>query len=314
MVQSDAQFVGQLTRSQIYCDYVRAFNLAMELPLTLRPPASWALAQRKRPNENPFCALLAQNSKTCAACLEVQEKIANGHSPGTVSATCFAGLCDTAVPVRVGQKLVGFLQTGQVALNAPTKERFRRISKKLIEWGSQVDLRRLEDAYFHSRVLSAKQYAGMVRLLEIFAAHLGVLGNQLLIQEANSESPFSRRVKAYVAEHQGEPITLAQVSRALHVSTFYFCKMFKKATHLTFTDYLGRTRIEQAKTLLLDPNRRVSEVAYEVGFGSLTHFNRLFRKFTGESPSDFRAHVPHPDCLNRRGAEVRDGPPVASAD
>jgi YesN/AraC family two-component response regulator len=72
------------------------------------------------------------------------------------------------------------------------------------------------------------------------------------------------------------------------VSTFYFCKMFKRATGLTFTDYLGRVRVEKAKNLLLNPHLRVSEIAYTVGFQSLTHFNRVFRKLTGESPTDFR--------------------------
>ena len=64
--------------------------------------------------------------------------------------------------------------------------------------------------------------------------------------------------------------------------------MFKKATGLTFTDYLGRVRVEKAKNLLLNPHLRVSEIAYTVGFQSLTHFNRVFRKLTGESPTDFR--------------------------
>jgi AraC-like DNA-binding protein len=77
----------------------------------------------------------------------------------------------------------------------------------------------------------------------------------------------------------------------MHVSTFYFCKMFKKATGLTFTDYLGRIRVEKAKNLLLNPHLRVSEIAYTVGFQSLTHFNRVFRKLTGESPTDFRVKL-----------------------
>jgi AraC-like DNA-binding protein len=77
----------------------------------------------------------------------------------------------------------------------------------------------------------------------------------------------------------------------MHVSTFYFCKMFKKATGVTFTDYLARVRVEKAKNLLLNPHLRVSEIAYTVGFQSLTHFNRLFRKLTGESPTSFRDNV-----------------------
>jgi len=43
---------------------------------------------------------------------------------------------------------------------------------------------------------------------------------------------------------------------------------------------------------LLNPNLRVSEIAYEVGFQSLTHFNRVFKKVIGESPTEYRGHLP----------------------
>jgi AraC-like DNA-binding protein len=50
-------------------------------------------------------------------------------------------------------------------------------------------------------------------------------------------------------------------------------------------------RIEKARTLLLNPNLRISEIAYEVGFQSLTHFNRVFKKLLGQSPTEFRTHL-----------------------
>ena len=109
-----------------------------------------------------------------------------------------------------------------------------------------------------------------------------------MIQDAEAEAPVIRRARAYIAGHHADPISLDDVARALHVSPFYFCKMFKKATGLTFTEYLSRTRVERAKTLLLNPHLRVSEIAYSVGFQSLTHFNRRFHEFTGESPTHFR--------------------------
>jgi AraC-like DNA-binding protein len=62
-------------------------------------------------------------------------------------------------------------------------------------------------------------------------------------------------------------------------------------TGINFTDYLARVRIEKSKNLLLNPNLRVSEIAYEVGFQSLTHFNRVFKKLLGQSPTDYRAHL-----------------------
>jgi AraC-like DNA-binding protein len=61
-------------------------------------------------------------------------------------------------------------------------------------------------------------------------------------------------------------------------SVFHFCKVFKKSTGLGFTDYVAHTRLEDAKTQLLNPDRRISELAYDVGFQSLTQFNRSFKR------------------------------------
>jgi AraC-like DNA-binding protein len=255
-----------------------------------------------KPRENPFCELLAQCNRTCAACLEVQEKIANQNATGPTTVTCFAGLCETAVPVRVGERVIGHLQTGQVSLNKPNAVQFEKITKQLIEWGVNLDLRKLKDAYFHSRVLSSGEYKAMIKLLEIFAKHLSLVANQIVLQEDEAEPPLVRRARAYIVGHQADPIDLDNVAKAMHVSTFYFCKMFKKATGLTFTEYLGRVRTEKAKTLLLNPHLRITEIAYNVGFRSLTHFNRVFRQIAGQSPTAFRASKSGDRSLRRNGA------------
>ena len=92
----------------------------------------------------------------------------------------------------------------------------------------------------------------------------------------------------FIDAHQCEDIALGDVARAVHASTFHFCKMFKKATGMTFTHYLSLVRVAKAKKMLANPQLRISEIAYEVGFNSLTHFNRMFRKMAGESPTAYR--------------------------
>jgi AraC-like DNA-binding protein len=149
-------------------------------------------------------------------------------------------------------------------------------------------LTRLEDAYFASHFLTPQQYAAMLKLLETFAKHLSLLANQIAVQEEEAESPLVRRARAYILANQADPIDLAKVAQAMHVSTFYFCKLFKRATGLTFTEYLSRVRVEKAKKLLLNPHLRISEIAYDVGFQSLTHFNRVFRQVVGQSPTNYR--------------------------
>ena len=298
-----AGIVQRLSRSEMFKDYQGAFSETTKLPLAIRSLETWNLSMAGKPRENPFCGLLAQCNRTCAACLEVQERVANQNATGPTTVTCFAGLCETAVPVRVGERVIGHLQTGQVSLNKPNAAQFEKIAKQLIDWGVNVDLRKLKDAYFRSRVLTSGKYNAMIQLLEIFAKHLSLVANQIVLQEDEAEPPLVRRARAYIVGHHADPIDLDNVAKAMHVSTFYFCKMFKKATGLTFTEYLGRVRIEKAKTLLLNPHLRISEISYNVGFQSLTHFNRVFRQIAGQSPTAFRASTSGDRSLRGNGAK-----------
>ena len=284
----DGDLIQRMRKSEMFLDYESAFQDATGLPLAIRPLEFWNLAHRNRCNENPFCALMAQTNRTCAACLEVQQQAVEAAADRAATVTCLAGLSDTAVPIKLGERRVGFLQTGQVALKKPSKAGFERIVSKIVDWGLKIDLHRLEETYFNTKVLTQRQYMAAIRLLEIFAQHLSLAANRMAVQDAEAEPPMIRRAKAHIAGHYGDPIGLNEIARAMHVSTFYFCKMFKKATGLTFTDYLGRVRVEKAKCLLLNPHLRVSEIAYTVGFQSLTHFNRIFRRVTGEAPTAFR--------------------------
>ena len=235
--------------------------------------------------------MIAQTNRGCSASLEAEQRAVDAAQGRPATVRCFADLCHTVVPIKLGEHTIGHLVTGQVGLDLPSPDRFEAIARQLSEWGVPFDRKRLEDAYYHSRVLSPDRYAGLIRLLEIFSQQLSAMANGLMVQDAEAEPPLVRRARAYIIGHQADPIDLDNVAKAMHVSTFYFCKMFKKATGLTFTEYLGRVRIEKAKALLLNPHLRISEIAYDVGFQSLTHFNRVFREITGEAPTAFRGNA-----------------------
>jgi AraC-like DNA-binding protein len=111
------------------------------------------------------------------------------------------------------------------------------------------------------------------------------------VRQENAEPPVITKAKKFIDEHQTEDISLSQVAKAVNTSTFYFCKIFRKVTGINFTDYVARLRIERAKNLLLNPNLRISEIAFEVGFQSLTHFNRVFKRILGQSPTDYRTQL-----------------------
>jgi len=287
------KFVEQLQASQIYRDYEQAFRETIGLPLALQPVEGWSLTFAGDPNQNPFCALMAGTNQSCAACLQHQAELQKSAELEAHTLKCFAGLCDSAVPIRVGENVVAFLHTGQILLHQPDSKQFQKTTRQLLKFGVDTDLKKLEEKFFQSRVLSTKQHESIIRLLSIFAQHLAALSNQLAVQEEHSESPQIVRARGFIHEHQDEDLSLEQVAKAVNMSAFYFCKMFKKATGMTFTDYLARVRVEKVKNLLLNPHKRISEAAFEAGFQSLSQFNRVFRRVAGESPTAYRDRI-HP--------------------
>jgi AraC-like DNA-binding protein len=128
-------------------------------------------------------------------------------------------------------------------------------------------------------------------LAHIFSQQLSSLTNQIVLEQQNAEPPLVQRAREYIEKHKTEPLSLAAVAKAAGASAFHFCKVFRKSTGLKFTDYVARVRLEHAKTQLLNPNRRISEVAYDVGFQSLTQFNRMFKRVFGQAPTEFREHL-----------------------
>jgi AraC-like DNA-binding protein/ligand-binding sensor protein len=285
-------FLQQLSRSRIYQDYEQAFGKTTKLPLGISSiHVPWTIHRVGSKFTNPFCAILARTSNNCGACLELQRKLTGANISDTQTVRCFAGLTNTRVPVKLEERVITFLQTGQVFLRAPSTQRFKKIATQLISGGRRIDLARLENAYFDSQVVSPGLYHAAVRLLEIFAEHLGLIANEIALQQGNGDSLVIRRAKDYVASHQSDPIKLRQIARALNISTFHFCRTFKQGTGLTFVEYLSRVRIEKAKSLLHKNDLRVSEIAYDVGFQSITHFNRIFRKLVGHSPTEFRSRL-----------------------
>ena len=290
------QLLAAMAESKVYREYEHAFTEATGMPMALRPVESWQLPLHGKRHEAPFCAFMSQHSRACASCLQMQERMSRAGTQEPHSAVCPSGLCETVVPVRLGEEVIGYLQTGQVFRRQPTQAQFERTARMVDQWGLKVDRDQMKDAYFATKVVPQKQQESATTLLKIFAQYLSVLSNQVVVQRENAEPPVITRAKKYIEEHQTEELHLGGVAKAVGTSTFYFCKLFKKVTGINFTDYVSRVRVEKSKNLLLNPNLRISEIAYEVGFQSLTHFNRVFKRCVGQSPTEYREQLMVPQA------------------
>jgi len=297
--RENKQLVEMLVRSRLFRDYETVFTKATGLPLALRPREYWQLAHRGKKNENPFCAYLAEHPATLAICLQAHEDMIQhtGVLPHTV--TCPFGLTETAVPVKLGTEIFGYLRIGQVLRRSPTAADTKKVGKKMESHGVRFTTE-ARKAWEQNPLLPPDKYQAIVRLLSFFAEQLSALINQIVLEKQNAEPLLVQKARSYIEKHKAEPLSLSAVAQAAGASVFHFCKLFRKSTGLKFTDYVARVRLEDARTQLLNPNRRISEIAYDVGFQSLTQFNRMFKRVFGQSPTEFRDHLVRANSSGKR--------------
>ncbi len=288
--QENKHLINTLLRSRLFRDYEGVFTQATGLPLALRPLEYWQLEHHQKTNENGFCALLAQRPATLAVCLQSHEEIIRHTGSKPCTETCPFGLTETSVPVRLGEKTIGFLRIGQVLRRSAIPSDRRRAATTLSKCGVPFT-GNIRKAWEATTIIPKDKYGAIARLLTFFAEQLSALVNQIVLEKQSAEPLLVRKAREYIAQHKTESLSLAAVAQASGASVFHFCKIFKKTTGLRFTEYVGRVRLEDAKTQLLDPNRRISEIAYDVGFQSLTQFNRVFKRVFGQAPTEFRAHL-----------------------
>jgi AraC-like DNA-binding protein len=286
------ELVTLLKESETYQSYRSAFTTATGLPLALEPANAWGLPDFDQSACNPFCKLIGSGNRGCAACLRSMGNLNDGDNNRASTKQCEFGLHDSSIPVTIAGETVAYLYTGQVLFSKPTKATLSTLKSTAAKLDLSFDQTQLRESFKQTKVTSQETYLALIQMLESFADHLATVANKIVIQGEHSEPPLISRAKGFINENYDSELSLGSVARVANVSVYYFCKLFKKFTGLNFTDYLARVRIEKAKDSLLDPNLRVSEIAYAVGFQSLTHFNRMFKKLVGCSPTEYRNTLP----------------------
>ena len=148
-------------------------------------------------------------------------------------------------------------------------------------------------------------FASLIGLMEI----LQILANSTDVKKLNKEDTRIKwflndkirmgTIYDYIHENYDRKPNVNEIAKIVSLSTPAFCRYFKKQTNMTFTDFVNNYRINQAKIFLLK-DCSVTEVCFQVGFESLSYFNKLFKQHTGETPSEFKKKQFKPIEINGR--------------
>jgi AraC-like DNA-binding protein len=139
-----------------------------------------------------------------------------------------------------------------------------------------------------------KRFIQLLTILEILSVskEVQLLANSGFVQESTvSDNDRLAKVHEYIMKNFKNDISLVDVAKVANMSVPSFCRFFKACTRKGFSNFLNGIRVGYACKLLLEDRYNISQNCYESGFNNMSNFNRQFKKFMGESPSQYKQRV-----------------------
>lgn len=237
----------------------------------------------------PFCRALNAlpgGKALCAMC--DQSKFLEARRDGrALRYRCHAGLREFVIPVIRDGQTIALLQCGQVHDRAPSAAEWREARKSLVSAGIRAPV--LRTLFQRNRVLTAARQDDLLELLALVAERLAHADERELRTAPGETQAALGRALTYIEAHLADRIRVAEIARTANLSTRSLMRLFRKEVGATVVDFILRRRIARARQLLRQDVRTCAEIAFECGFGSVQHFNRIFRRFENASPTQWRA-------------------------
>jgi YesN/AraC family two-component response regulator len=153
----------------------------------------------------------------------------------------------------------------------------------------------VQSLFFKMLQENKNESLGFTKYIQMLLIELLLMIGRIYISNLRSKIEYSNHrhenitnIVEFINNHYFTRITLEQLSKQFFISANYLCKLFKKVTGFTLIDYLNWVRVSEAQLLLKQKHISISNIAIKVGYESSTHFGRVFKKLTGESPLQFR--------------------------
>src|SRR5690606_14296302 len=102
------------------------------------------------------------------------------------------------------------------------------------------------------------------------------------------EDDTIQRIKQYIVEHSHKEISLDGIAQIFELSPIYISKLFKEQLGVNYIAFLTECRLEKARKLMLNPEKSLKEITFEVGYQDPNYFSKVFRKMYGASPTEYR--------------------------
>jgi two-component system response regulator YesN len=162
------------------------------------------------------------------------------------------------------------------------------VDKIVVNYRNVIDLGREESIPF-TRVF---HFDNAITYYEEFSRWVEGVNSRILKEFADDKNKQKlQEAVCYIRENYHRDLNMAVVSNYISMNYYLFSYAFKQYTGTNFVSYLKTIRVNEAKRLLEETDKKITEISSNVGYGNEKHFMKLFRKVCGVSPSEFRKNI-----------------------
>ena len=294
---------GDIAGKKLLHNYHEAFYKLFHLPLDYLAPDNRNFTICGKAHCNALCAKIMESETGAALCATLtRQRIAEAkRTRRPVVNRCHAGFFDALIPIFADGDYMGSLCIGQFLRRSPDEAEVAAIRKDLAFL--EFEPGELENYCRNTRIMNDEEVDGLVELVQMLGEYICESHMRLRFLESMRSSDPVRTAEQYIQRHYAKHLTVDGIARSVGMSKSYFMHKFTEQNGTSPIAYLNSFRVTQAAGMLTGTKIPISEVAYQCGFQTLSHFNRQFRKVFGESPRRFRN-------ANRRAgsAEVSPAP------
>ena len=176
---------------------------------------------------------------------------------------------------------------GQVLLEG--EETREELWKKVEDQNYDVDHQALKEAFFRKRRIDREKFSAAAKILEACASYL-YLSRVVSLQKMSLE----QEIEQYVNRHIQDEIQIEELCRECGISRNRLYQVSRYVFGKGIASYIREIRIRNAEELLLSTNEQVGEVARKVGIPDYNYFTKIFRKMTGQTPTQYRKYKKRP--------------------
>ncbi|NME35859.1 MULTISPECIES: PocR ligand-binding domain-containing protein [Fusobacterium] len=213
---------------------------------------------------------------------------------------CHSGLVDMIVPILYDNELLGAFIVGQIVLEDEKSFNIQQVMNDNL--GKNVDGYKLGENYKQLKRMTFAEITSVANLLSYTSSYItqciktrkwsthkienNVSDNRICLNDL----PIGAAI-IYINKNLNGNISLAEAASSCNMSVSQFTRAFKKETGKTFIDFVTRKKIKQAKYLLKYTNKSISEISFELGMDDSSYFTKVFKKYTGIRPKEFRDNI-----------------------